>query len=129
MDFSSLNRELARTPLWSLPEVARLLDVSLRQVELWTLSGELVTCSREGEVRVTRAALFLFLGGQVEPMISAETMALALDVEERTVRGWLQARSPRIPSVKLGSGNKAPRRVFVRKLREWVQRLEGRAAA
>lgn len=114
-------RVAASGGLWSVDEVARLLDVSVEQVMLWCRSGALLSRLREGRTVVDRRGLFLFLEGQVECLLSPERVADLLDVETRTVRGWLAER--RLRSVKLGVGRKAPRRVPAGELRRWIEVL------
>lgn len=111
---------------WSLLEVSRLLEVSMEQVELWCRSGALLSRTREGCPMVDRRGLFLFLSGQVESLLSPETVAEVLDVEPRTVRAWLAAG--RLRSVKLGAGRKAPRRVPAGELRRWLETLNEEVA-
>lgn len=120
-------RALASGGPWRVEEVARLLDVPAEQVALWCRSGALLARVREGQPVVDRRGLFLFLSGQVESLLSPETVASVLDVETRTVREWLAAG--RLRSVKLGEGRKAPRRVPAGELRRWIETLSGKGVA
>lgn len=119
-----LARALAAGGPWGVSEVARLLDVTVDQVALWLRSGVLLGRVRDGVPVVDRRGLFLFLSGQVESLLSPETVADVLDVETRTVREWLAAG--RLRSVKLGAGRKAPRRVPAGELRRWLETLSGK---
>lgn len=120
-------RALAAGGPWRVEEVARLLDVPAEQVTLWCRSGALLARVREGQPVVDRRGLFLFLSGQVESLLSPESVAAVLDVETRTVREWLAAG--RLRSVKLGEGRKAPRRVPAGELRRWIETLSGKGVA
>lgn len=120
-------RALASGGPWRVEEVARLLDVPAEQVTLWCRSGALLARNREGQPVVDRRALFLFLEGQVECLLSPERVADLLDVETRTVREWLSRG--RLRSVKLGEGRKAPRRVPAGELRRWIEALSGKGVA
>ena len=124
---AALGRALASGGPWSVPEVARLLDVAEATVTFWMASGALLARVREGQPVVDRRGLFLFLSGQVERMLSPETVADLLDVETRTVREWLAAG--RLRSIKLGEGRKAPRRVPAGELRRWIETLSGKGVA
>jgi excisionase family DNA binding protein len=121
------DRVAASGGLWSVDEVARLLDVSGEQVTLWCRSGALLSRLRDGRTVVDRRGLFLFLEGQVECLLSPERVADLLDVETRTVREWLSRG--RLRSVKLGEGRKAPRRVPAGELRRWIEALSGKEVA
>lgn len=106
---------------WSVAEVAAWLDVPAVLVTRWCEAGHVVGARRDAASAwvLPGRGLFLFLGRKVEAHYSVETVAVMLDAQPETVRGWLKAR--RLRAVKLGGARQAPVRIAESELARWLK--------
>lgn len=111
--------ELLRAGVWSVPQVALMLDTPESVVARWCALRLIPGATHKGgEWRIPGPGLSFFQKGAIEPMYSPETVAALLDQSPATVRNWLKAG--RMRKVKLGTARGSPVRIKESELRRFI---------
>lgn len=116
-------QDLLRSGVWSVDQVAVLLDTPACIVERWCRLKMIPGVQwRDGRWHIPGPGLFFFCKGQIEPRYSAETAAAMLCIEESTVRSWL--KHGRLRKAKWGVAKAAAVRITESELKRFLNGKE-----
>ncbi len=113
--------DLLRSGVWTVPQVAVLLDTPECLVERWCCLKMIPGVRlRASAWEIPGPGLFFFCSGRLEPHYSPATAGALLDQSEDTIRGWIKHK--RLKVVKLGSKKSSPVRIAESELKKFLSR-------